>query len=91
MTELDESLEERFSRLTEATEGLVVRPGFHARVVGALSRPRQDGWAELYRWGRFGLAAGFVLAVASVATAVYGSYQSDQALAAAYGAVELLP
>jgi hypothetical protein len=89
MTQPDEALALRLNRLRAQTEGIVPSADFEAKLLVLLSAtPANDAFSLVWRWGKFGVALGAVVAAASIVLALGQSVTEEQEDALSYGTVE---
>lgn len=93
MTNVNESVEQRLTRLTEQTAGLVARSDFADRVMVSIAERRVapltvDWAAQVMALARVGVVVATVAAAAVLSVAVNRSSSADQEEALAYGVVE---
>lgn len=87
MTDREESVDERMSRLARATEPLRPRPGFERSVMAAIQAEalRAQGWLfSVVSASRRGLVTAALAAAAGLALAAAGERSADESLAASY-------
>lgn len=77
---VDETFEERMSRLTIATDGIRAPSGLEARVLGAIAArgaelSRAGRWAIAWRPARRGAVMALIAAVLSVAFAFWDDHR----------------
>jgi len=90
MTDIDDAIESRLSRLAAETKNVGPTPGFEARVHQALLTHQEATlWSGILRQGRLGIAAAVIAAAAAVVLAVQSERVYDSEVAVTYGAVEL--
>ena len=90
MTDPNDDLDERLTRLARSTEPLKPGPGFQARVRGALRREREGDSRRLFvRAGRSVLAGAALVAAFVVAFAADRSHAADESMAIQYGVIEV--
>jgi len=90
VTESNDPSERELSRLLAATDALRPRPGFNARVLGALARESTPGFIELtLSSSRRVLPIALLAAALATVWAVQSDRSVDDALTASSGSVEL--
>jgi hypothetical protein len=89
MTQPEEALELRLHRLRSRTEGIVPSAGFEERLLVLLTAtPANDALSLVWRWGKFGVALGSIVAAASIVLALSQRSSEEQEDALSYGTVE---
>jgi hypothetical protein len=93
MSELDESMEQRLSRLSEQTRGIVARGDLAQRVLARVEAERAlfagpDWPAQVMGLARLGVVVASIAAAAVLGVALDRSSSADQEEALAYGVVE---
>ena len=93
MTMHDESIEEKFARLSADTAGLRPRDDFALRVMAAIEDPsswdlRTDWSLQVLRWAKVGTAMASLAAAACIFIAWDNTSAADQEEAIAYGMTE---
>ncbi|MGC4065507.1 MAG: hypothetical protein QM784_12840 [Polyangiaceae bacterium] len=89
MTLPDDAIELRLNRLRVQTDGIAPSAGFEAKLLVLLAAtPANDALSQVWRWGKFGVALGAVVAAASVVLALSQSVTEEQEDALSYGTVE---
>ena len=89
MTLPDEALELRLHRLRSQTEGIVPSAGFEEKLLVLLTAtPANDALSLVWRWGKFGVALGTIVAAASVVLALNQRVNEEQEDALSYGTVQ---
>jgi hypothetical protein len=90
MDESFETIEERFERLSRATEGVHPSSGFDQRVLLAVAQAASVDWrVGLWRLGRYGLVASLVAVALATVLAMQGASRADEMQATTYGTVDL--
>jgi hypothetical protein len=93
MTSVDESFEERLSRLGAGTQGVRPRADFQMRVMSRIvaqhvAAPPEDWSMQVLRWARVGMTVATLAAAAFVVVAWHSANSADQEEALGYGVVE---
>ncbi len=89
MDDNPKSIDDRLGRLKLATDAIHPSAGFQSRVMLAVaSQGRVDLRANLWRVGRYGLVASFVLVALTTFFAVNRVSRTDELTAMTYGTVE---
>lgn len=82
-----DDLDQLLHSLADTTSGIAASPGFSGRVMSAISAmPNAGRWSAIVGAARAALTLAVVSAVMATVWAVDTENQSDEALAAAYGA-----
>ena len=94
MSELDESLEQRFARLSADTENLKPRSDFTRRVMSSVGQVRRstvasDWVGQVMVMARIGVTVAAMAAVAVFAVAWERSHAADEEEALSYGVAEV--
>lgn len=79
-------LDQLLHSLADTTSGVAASPGFSGRVISAISATSAFRWSAIVGAARAALTLAVVSAVMATVWAVDTENQSDEALAAAYGA-----
>jgi hypothetical protein len=89
MQHLDESIEERLTRLTAQTNAVGPSAGYEAKLLVLLgAAPANDAVSFVWRWGKVGVALSALVAAASIVLALSSSVDVEQEEALAYGTLE---
>lgn len=82
-----DELDQLLHSLGDTTSGVAASPGFSDRVMSAISATPVSGrWSAIVGAARAALTLAFAAAVITTVWAVDTQHESDEALAAAYGA-----
>jgi len=87
---MTEDHDTRLARLRRTTEALRARPGFDARILGALEREGASGWLlHVLRPARIVMPVVVMAAALALICAARAGREVDRALAESYDRVEL--